>query len=70
MENKMPTIALTIREAKGKTIFRDKEYFKYLVNDSYGHYFTKLLTKEYKAGDKVEFTLRTYKGQLSIKAVE
>lgn len=64
------TVSLVVRENKGKTTFKGNDYIKYLIDDSYGHYFTKLLKKEYKAGDEVQFAIHSYKGQVSLKAVE
>lgn len=64
------TIELLVRENKGKTTFKGNDYIKYTIDDSYGHYFTKLLKKEYKSGDAVKFAIHSYKGVVTLKAVE
>lgn len=69
-DTKVRTIELTIKENKGKTTFKGNEYVKYTVYDSYGHYFTKLLHGTYKEGDSVHFAVHSYKGEISLKAVE
>lgn len=67
---KINTIGLVIKENKGKTTFKGNDYIKYTVYDSYGHYFTKLLHKEYKEGDIVQFAIHSYQGEVTLKAVE
>ena len=68
-EKSVPTITLTVRECEGKTTFNGKEYYKYKINDSTGHYFTKLSTKEYGVGEGITYMLKSYKGQISLKEV-
>lgn len=65
----MSTIKLTVSENCGKTTFKDNDYYKYKILDSNGHYFYKLLHKNYKQGDTVEFALNSFKGKLSLKAI-
>lgn len=70
MAETIATITLEVKENKGKTTFKDVDYIKYTFYDSYGHYFTKLLKGDYKSGDKVKFAVRSYKGEITLKAVE
>ena len=70
MAEKKNVIYLTIKENEGKTTFKGVNYYKYKVYDSFGHYFTKLLKNDYKAGDEVPFLVRSYKNEISLKAEE
>lgn len=63
------SVKLKIRENLGKTNFKGNDYYKYHIDDSYGHYFTKLLQGDYPAGTEIEFAVHSYKGAISLKAV-
>lgn len=68
--NALRTIKLAVRENKGQCEFKGNSYWRYTFNDSYGHYFTKLLKNDYPHGTEIEFAVQSYKGQISLKAIE